>query len=146
MKIIKEIANEIMDKIMNVVKKWGTCTECGEKIPPELCSAYEEFLLAEQLNVKEFEVSLKVEGSVQPDFDEYFGWTEVQHAYTDWAFSTRSLSLMEVCDQHIPFERGTPEYSKAAGMIQLEIDRGIQRMRKNRRAEESLLICEWRDA
>lgn len=146
MKIIKEIA----DKMMNVVMLW-VCEGCGETIHLvhrlcEDCSAYERFLRAEQRYVKEFEEALKVDGPVRPDFDEFFGWAEVQHAYTDWAFSTTSFSLMEVCDQHIPFERGTTEFAKAAGMIQAEIERGIQRKWKNRKEEEALLIYEWRDA
>lgn len=149
MKKVISVINKIMDKIVNAVKKQGSCVECGDKIPPELrlcddCSGREEMLIAEQISLEDFEAALKVVGPVRPDFDEYFGWREVQDAYAHWAYSSMCPSLMEVCDLHIPFDRGTPEYAWGAGMIQAEIERGIEEQRR-RKEEKELETAEKND-
>ena len=134
MKKVIEIVNKVVDKMLNRV----SCVECGEKIHPaqrlcDDCAAYEEFLIAEQLNIEDFEDALKVVGPVRPDFHKNFGWSEIQDAYTDWAISPACPDLDEVCDRHIPFDRGTPEYAKAARLIEDEIDRQIEMMRESRK-------------
>ncbi|GGA56118.1 hypothetical protein GCM10007416_31620 [Kroppenstedtia guangzhouensis] len=149
MKKVIEIVNKVMDKIVNAVKKQGSCVECGEKIHPaqrlcDDCSAHEEMLIAEQMSLEAFEAALKVQGPIEPDFDNWFNSWNVQDAYTDWAYSPDCPGLMEVAERNVPFAMGTPEYRKAVEMINRKIQEEIQMMREARekealRAEEALL-------
>ncbi|PTM51936.1 hypothetical protein [Desmospora activa] len=138
----------MIKKIKRFIRR-RTCKECGYRVDREdMCNngicvdcdfeeKERELYFQQEQAIEEYNAALKVQGPVEPDFDEWFGSWEVQDAYTYWAFSQDCPSLMEVAERFVPFAIGTPDFAKAVRMIESRIDDELEMGRKRREEEEA---------